>query len=114
MPVGNTPHEFLERKIIGKKYEWTESRRYTFQEYDRQDHPDNEDGRTGNPERVGLPYKNEDSILDDRQRQPETKLSDILLETAVDVNFFPTDADSDAEDELATTIAHGIGTKARR
>ena len=34
----NTLHDLLNGQIVGKDYKWTESQRYIFQEFEREDH----------------------------------------------------------------------------
>lgn len=87
--LANTLHDFLNGQIVGKDYKWTESRRYIFQEVEREDHEDTEGERIGVRARVGIPYHNEDFIWDDGQRQPETKPADTSMKACFEVTSPP-------------------------
>lgn len=71
--LANTLYDFLNDQIVGKEYEWTESRRYIFQDSEREVYKDTGSEGTGRRKHVGIPYFNEDFKWDDGQRQPETK-----------------------------------------
>ena len=71
--LANTLYDFLNDQIVGKEYEWTESRRYIFQENEKEVHKDTGSERTGRRKHVGIPYFNEDFKWNDGLRQPETK-----------------------------------------
>ena len=71
--LANTLYDFLNDQIVGKEYEWTESRRYIFQDNEREVHEDTGSKRTGRRKHVGIPYFHEDFKWDDGLRQPETK-----------------------------------------
>ena len=97
--LANTLHDFLNRQIVGKDYKWTESRRYIFQEVEREDPEDIEGERIGNRTRVGIPYLNEDFIWDDGQRQPETKPVDTSTEAFLGATSSPSYDDNLVDDE---------------
>ncbi len=97
--LANTLHDFLNGQIVGTDYKWTESRRYIFQEVEREDHEDTEGERTGGRARIGIPYHNEDFIWDDGHRQPVTKPADASMEACLGATSPPHYGDNDADNE---------------
>ena len=97
--LANTLHDFLNGQRVGKDYKWTGSRRYIFQDVEREDHEDTEGGRIGVTARVGIPYHNEDFIWDDGQRQPETKPADTSMEECFWATSPPYHGDNIPENE---------------
>ena len=73
--VANTLYDFLTYKIVGKDYEWNESRKYIFQNpkyaFMREENGYICSGRVGRRGRIGLPCLDNEFIWDDETRAPE-------------------------------------------
>lgn len=80
--IANTLHDLLTGEIIGKDYEWQNSRKYIFQNpkhYLMQEkHLKIYSESVQRNVRTGLPYYNSEFIWDDRTRVPETRPAEMI------------------------------------
>jgi len=73
VPLSNTIHDFLNDMIGGKDYNWTESRRYIFQNVERGQNDDTKDAGKHKNEPIKISFRDEHFKWDDGKRLPETK-----------------------------------------